>query len=99
MLFYRDEVPHGIAVEIVKFDEARKASGVTSIEVNIICEKNSHKAILIGKGGTMLKKIGSKARVDIEKILDCKVNLQLWVKVREDWRNNSGILKELGYKK
>lgn len=99
LLFYRDEVPHGIAVEIVKFDEARKASGVTSIEVNIICEKNSHKAILIGKGGTMLKKIGSKARVDIEKILDCKVNLQLWVKVREDWRNNSGILKELGYKK
>lgn len=99
LLFYRDEVPHGIAVEIVKFDEARKASGVTSIEVNIICEKNSHKAILIGKGGTMLKKIGSKARVDIEKILDGKVNLQLWVKVREDWRNNSGILKELGYKK
>ena len=99
LLFYRDEVPHGIGVEIIKFDEARKASGVTSIEVNIICEKNSHKAILIGKGGTMLKKIGSKARVDIEKILDSKVNLQLWVKVREDWRNNSGVLRELGYKK
>lgn len=99
LLFYRDEVPHGIGVEIIKFDEARKASGVTSIEVNIICEKNSHKAILIGKGGTMLKKIGSKARVDIEKLLDSKVNLQLWVKVREDWRNNSGVLRELGYKK
>lgn len=99
LLFYRDEVPHGIGVEIIKFDEARKAGGVTSIEVNIICEKNSHKAILIGKGGTMLKKIGSKARVDIEKILDSKVNLQLWVKVREDWRNNSGVLRELGYKK
>lgn len=99
LLFYRDEVPHGIGVEIIKFDEARKSGGVTSIEVNIICEKNSHKAILIGKGGTMLKKIGSKARVDIEKILDSKVNLQLWVKVREDWRNNSGVLRELGYKK
>lgn len=99
LLFYRDEVPHGIGVEIIKFDEARKAGGVTSIEVNIICEKNSHKAILIGKGGTMLKKIGSKARIDIEKILDSKVNLQLWVKVREDWRNNSGVLRELGYKK
>lgn len=99
LLFYRDEVPHGIGIEIIKFDEARKANGVTSIEVNIICEKNSHKAILIGKGGSMLKKIGSRARADIERILDCKVNLQLWVKVREDWRNNSGILKELGYKK
>ena len=99
LLFTNDEVPHGIGIEIIKFEEARKANGVTSIEVNIISEKNSHKAILIGKQGSMLKKIGSSARYDIEKILGGRVNLQLWVKVREDWRNNSGVLRELGYKK
>jgi len=99
LLFTSDEVPHGIGIEIIKFEEAKKAGGVTSIEVNIISEKNSHKAILIGKGGTMLKKIGTRARYDIERVIGGKVNLQLWVKVREDWRNNSGVLRELGYKK
>lgn len=99
LLFTSDEVPHGIGIEIIKFDEAKRQGATTSIEVNIICEKTSHKGILIGKAGAMLKKIGSKARYDIEKIIDGKVNLQLWVKVREDWRNNNNVLKELGYKK
>ena len=99
LLFTSDEVPHGIGIEIIKFDEAKRQGATTSIEVNIICEKTSHKGILIGKAGAMLKKIGSKTRYDIEKIIDGKVNLQLWVKVREDWRNNNNVLKELGYKK
>lgn len=92
-----DEVPHGTAVEVESMRE-REAGGIIDIEANIYCEKDSHKGIIIGKQGKMLKEIGSRARVDLENLLDCKVNLQLWVKVRKNWRDNSSILRSLGYK-
>ncbi|MCR5557999.1 MAG: KH domain-containing protein [Butyrivibrio sp.] len=71
--------------------------GIMDIEATIICERDSHKGIVIGKGGTMLKKIGSAARKDIEELVGCKVNLQLWVKVRRDWRDDKTQLKSFGY--
>jgi GTP-binding protein Era len=92
-----DEVPHGTAVEIESMKE-REGGGMIDIEANIYCEKDSHKGIIIGKQGKMLKEIGSKARVDLETLLDCKINLQLWVKVRKNWRDNNSILRSLGYK-
>jgi len=92
-----DEVPHGTAVEIDSMKE-REGGGMMDIEANIYCEKDSHKGIIIGKQGKMLKEIGSRARVDLENLLDCKVNLQLWVKVRKNWRDNNSILRNLGYK-
>ncbi|MGB7606044.1 MAG: GTPase Era [Lutisporaceae bacterium] len=92
-----DEVPHGTAVEVESMRE-REAGGIIDIEANIYCEKDSHKGIIIGKQGKMLKEIGSRARVDLENLLDCKVNLQLWVKVRKNWRDNNSILRSLGYK-
>lgn len=98
LLFTNDEVPHGTGVEIVKYTEPSFQGGTTTIEATIFCEKNSHKGILIGKGGEMLKKIGTAARRDIEKLLDGKLNLKLWVKVKEDWRNSPSMLRELGYK-
>ena len=95
-----EEVPHGIAVNVNKLRERRLAGGgmITDIESDIICEKESHKGIIIGKGGRMIKKIGSLARADIEKLLDMKTNLQLFVKVRKDWRNDELQLKGLGYR-
>lgn len=95
-----EEVPHGIAVNVNKLRERRIADGgmITDIEADIICEKESHKGIIIGKGGRMIKKIGSIARADIEKLLDMKTNLQLFVKVRKDWRNDELQLKGLGYR-
>ncbi|ETA80180.1 GTPase Era [Youngiibacter fragilis] len=90
------EIPHGIAVEIVTFKE--KENGNFTIEADIICEKDSHKGIIIGKDGQTLKKIGQWAREDIEKFLGGKVDLKTFVKVRKDWRDNSTILKDLGYK-
>lgn len=92
-----DEIPHGVAVEVqsMKF---RQDKPICDIEADIICEKKSHKGIIIGKEGRKLKGIGKSARQDIEVLLDMKVNLQLWVKVREGWRDNQGILKNLGYK-
>ncbi|MFZ5352873.1 MAG: GTPase Era [Bacillota bacterium] len=92
-----DEVPHGTAVEIFTMKE-REGGSIIDIEGTIYCEKDSHKGIIIGSKGSMLKEIGSKARLDIENLLDCKVNLQLWVKVRKNWRNNTLTLKNLGYK-
>lgn len=92
-----DEVPHGTAVEVEAMRE-RESGDIIDIEANIYCEKDSHKGILIGKQGKMLKEIGTKARMDLEELLDCKVNLQLWVKVRKNWRDNNSILKNLGYK-
>jgi len=92
-----DEVPHGIAVDVISFKE-REGKDIIDIEADIICERNSHKGIIIGKDGTMLKKIGTLARADIEKMLDSKVFLKLWIRVREDWRNNNAILKDLGFK-
>ena len=91
-----DEVPHGTAVEIEKMRE-REDGGIMDIEATIYCEKESHKGIIIGKGGAMLKKIGSFARADLEKFLDIKINLKLWVKVTPDWRNKAGGLKRFGY--
>ncbi len=89
------EIPHGTAVEINRFKE--RNDGVVEIEATIYCEKESHKGIIIGKKGAMLKQIGSEARKDMEWMLGARVNLQLWVKVRDDWRNSPGALKELGY--
>ncbi len=97
LMFTNEEVPHGTGVEIIQFKEAGR-TGVCTIEANIYCEKPSHKGILIGKEGSMLKRIGQSARIDIEKLIGDKVNLKLWIKVKEDWRNNLGMLKELGYK-
>jgi GTP-binding protein Era len=92
-----DEVPHGIAVGIEKMRE-RENSPIVDIEATIYCERESHKGIVIGKKGEMLKRIGEKARLDLERFLDCKVNLQLWVKVKDDWRNREGLLKNFGFR-
>ncbi|EJP6472877.1 GTPase Era [Clostridium sp. FAM 1755] len=92
-----EEVPHGIAVEILQMKKNEK--GTYHIEGNILCEKNSHKPIIIGKGGSKLKKISQYARQDIETFLQSKVYIRLWVKVKEEWRDNQSLLKELGYKK
>ncbi len=91
-----EEIPHGIAVTVESM-KARKKGGITDIEATIICERESHKGIIIGKGGAMLKKIGSRAREDIEKMLECKVNLRLWVKVRKGWRDSDIQMKNFGY--
>ncbi|MFZ7119898.1 MAG: GTPase Era [Eubacteriaceae bacterium] len=92
-----DEVPHGIAVEVMSMKQ-RKNKLLYDIEVNIYCERKSHKGIIIGKEGKMLKQIGILARKDIENLLACKVNLQLWVKVRAGWRDKEFDLRDLGYK-
>jgi GTP-binding protein Era len=92
-----DEVPHGTGVEVISFKE-RKGKDLIDIEANIYCERETHKGILIGKEGKMLKRIGSLARVEIENLLGTKVFLQLWVKVKPDWRNSDNMLKTLGYK-
>lgn len=93
-----EEIPHGIAVTIEKMKE-RPGGKVVDIEATIICERDSHKGIIIGKGGAMLKKIGSAARFEIEKMMEMKVNLQLWVKVRKDWRDSDLFMKNFGYDK
>ena len=97
-----NEVPHGIAVVVEKYKERSGNNGsaqapITDIEANIICEKDSHKGIIIGRGGSMLKRIGTLARHDIEKLADTHVNLKLWVKVRKDWRDSDTQLKNFGY--
>lgn len=92
-----EEVPHGIAVTIERMKE-RKSGGIVDIEATIICERDSHKGIIIGKGGAMLKKIGSNARFEIEKMLEHQVNLKLWVKVKKDWRDSDFLLKNFGYR-
>ena len=98
LLFLREEVPHGIAVVVERFKE-RPDKDLIDIDVNIYCERKSHKGMIIGKGGQMLKKIASAARMDIEELLGVKVNLQCWVKVREDWRDNELQLNSLGFAK
>ena len=90
------EIPHGIAVEIDSMKE-RPDGRITDIEATIICERDSHKGIIIGKGGAMLKRIGTGARIEMEKLLMTKVNLKLFVKVRRDWRDNNNMLKNFGY--
>lgn len=89
-----EEIPHGIAVTIEKM---KWRGRIVDIEATIICEKESHKGIIIGRQGAMLKKIGSNARRDIEELLESKVNLQLWVKVKKDWRDSDFLLKNFGY--
>ena len=91
-----DEIPHGIAVAIDAMKYGRK---IVDIDATIICERDSHKGIIIGKQGAMLKKIGSTARYEIEKMLDKKVNLKLWVKVKKDWRDSDFLIKNFGYTK
>lgn len=90
------EIPHGIAVLVESMQERK--NGIWDVKATIVCEKESHKGIIIGKAGSMLKSIGSGARIQIEKLLEAKVNLQLFVKVRKDWRENPAYLQEYGYK-
>ena len=91
----QDEIPHGIAVAI---DRMKMQNKVMHIDATIICERDSHKGIIIGKQGSMLKKIGSTARFEIERLLDCKVNLKLWVKVQKNWRDSDYMMKNFGYR-
>ena len=91
----QDEIPHGIAVAI---DRMKMQNKVMHIDATIICERDSHKGIIIGKQGSMLKKIGSTARYEIERMLDCKVNLKLWVKVKKDWRDTDTLLRNFGFR-
>lgn len=91
-----DEIPHGIAVEIMRI-EKRKDKDIVDVDVTLYVEQNSHKGMVIGKGGQMLKTIGSQARKDIERLLDTKVNLKIWVKVAKDWRKKDSRLKNFGY--
>ena len=98
LLFMREEIPHGIAVVVERFKE-RPDKDLIDIDVDIYCERKSHKGMIIGKGGQMLKKIASAASMDIEELLGVKVNLQCWVKVREDWRDNEQLLNSLGFAK
>ena len=94
---FSDEVPHGVGVEVILFKE-KADKELLEIHANIYCEKESHKGIIIGKNGDMLKKIGTLARQDSENLLGAKVFLKLWVKTKSDWRNNDFMLRELGYK-
>ena len=91
----KDEVPHGIAVTVEKFRE--RPDGIYDVEADIICERDSHKGMIIGKGGSMLKRIGTNARLEIEDQLGAHVNLRLFVKARKDWRNNESFVKSYGY--
>jgi GTP-binding protein Era len=107
--FLEEEIPHGIAVSIDqmnernnnrydnKISEEENLTDIIDIHATIICERDSHKGIIIGKAGAMLKKIGTSARREIENLLDCQVNLQLWVKVKKDWRDSDLLLKNYGY--
>ena len=90
-----DEIPHGIAVTVEKMKE--RDNGIIDLEATIVCERDSHKGIIIGKGGSMLKRIATSARREIEDLMDTKVNLQLWVKVRKEWRDSELYMKNYGY--
>jgi GTP-binding protein Era len=98
-----DEIPHGIAVSIERMKERpgsfHENDGLIDIDATIICERDSHKGIIIGKGGSKLKQIGTMARKEIEGLLDCRVNLKLWVKVKKDWRDSDFLIKNFGYNK
>ena len=90
-----DEIPHGIAVVIDQMKE--RPNGIIDVDATIVCERDSHKGIIIGKGGSMLKRIGTAARMEIENMMDTKVNLKLWVKVRREWRDSDMYMKNYGY--
>ncbi len=92
----QDEIPHGIAVEIASMKK-RGDRNLVDVQATIYCEKDSHKGIIIGKNGSMLKNIGTRARIDIERLLGTPINLQLWIKVKKDWRDSDFLLKNFGY--
>ena len=99
LLLLRDEIPHGIAVVIENSAERETENGpILDLDAYIYCERESHKGIIIGKRGGMLKEIGTQARQEMETLFGAKVNLQCWVKVKEDWRNRQGLLNGFGYK-
>ena len=98
LMYLQEEVPHGIAIEIEEMKE-RKNRNLVDIRASILCEKKSHKSIIIGKDGRKIKGIGKSAREDIERLLGSQVNLQLFVKISENWRDNNYLLRELGYDK
>ena len=99
LLLLRDEIPHGVAVVVECMGERAGQNGpVLDIEATIFCERESHKGIIIGKRGAMLRQIGTQAREDLERLFGVKVNLQCWVKVKEDWRNRQGLLGQFGYR-
>ena len=93
-----EEIPHGIAVSVDVMKQ-RPGRDLWDIEATIVCERDSHKGIIIGKGGAMLKKIGSAARYEIERMLEARINLRLWVKVKKDWRDSDFLIKNFGYDK
>ena len=95
--FLNQEVPHGIAVSIERMKQRENQPEIMDIDAVIFCEKESHKGIIIGKNGSVLKRVGRCAREDMENFFCCKINLQLWVKVKEDWRNRDQLLRSLGY--
>lgn len=95
LMYLEQEVPHGVMVEIEEYEEA---DGITNIHAVIVCEKNRHKSIIIGKGGRKIKGIGKAARVEIEELVGTKVFLKLWVKVKENWRDSNAMIKNFGYK-
>ena len=101
LLHLRDEIPHGTAVTVERFHErpAQERGAIVDIDVNIYCEKKSHKGMIIGKGGAMLKTIASEARMECEEFLGVRVNLQCWVKVKDDWRDNDFLLNNFGFQK
>lgn len=98
LMYLNDEVPHGLAISIEKFKK-REDKNIYDIDANIYVEIDSHKGILIGKGGSMLKRIGTEAREEAERLLDAKVNLQIWVKVEKNWRDRDNLVKRFGYDK
>ncbi|MDU5417707.1 GTPase Era [Peptoniphilus harei] len=98
LMYLNDEVPHGLAISIEKFKK-REDKNIYDIDANIYVERDSHKGILIGKGGSMLKRIGTEAREEAERLLDAKVNLQIWVKVEKNWRDRDNLVKRFGYDK
>ena len=98
LMYLSEEVPHGLAISIEKFKK-REDKNIYDIDANIYVERDSHKGILIGKGGSMLKRIGTEAREEAERLLDAKVNLQIWVKVEKNWRDRDNLVKRFGYDK
>lgn len=98
LMYLNEEVPHGLAISIEKFKK-REDENIYDIDANIYVERESHKGILIGKGGSMLKRIGTEAREEAERLLDAKVNLQIWVKVEKNWRDRDNLVKRFGYDK
>lgn len=98
LMYLNEEVPHGLAISIEKFKK-RQDKNIYDIDANIYVERDSHKGILIGKGGSMLKRIGTEAREEAERLLDAKVNLQIWVKVEKNWRDRDNLVKRFGYDK